>query len=264
MKVRVSTAVVGATNAPVTRIVELFTNISYAESFLGARKDIVSNQTTNTTNNSNQSTSVNSINANIKNVPAGGTNTGIVKNEQELKNYIHNGNQNVYALKGNLVVQCDTASGKNSFEMTGVKTVLVEGNITFECNTSYPSDDTTSSWAWIAKNGSIKIFNGTNATTDKGITNLAGVYVAIKESAPNSGLITYSGQATTTAILRIDGTLYGDATTLFNSRTYARGTSAHEILTTGTILSYSNRALVTPPPLLSQYLNNYKVQRVVK
>ena len=69
---------------------------------------------------------------------------------------------------------------------------------------------------------------------------------------------------TTTAILKIDGSLYGNATDLFDSRLYARGTSAYDILTTGTIISYSNRALVNPPPLLSQYLNNYSVERVVK
>jgi len=147
--------------------------------------------------------------------------------------------------------------------MKGVKTVLVEGNITFKCNVGYPSNDTTSSWAWIAKGGNIKVYNGSNTTTDKGITNLAGVYVAIKENN-TGGDITYDGQATTTAILRVDGILYGNATPLFNSRTYARGTTSYDILTTGTILTYSNRALVNPPPLLSQYLNNYRVQRVVR
>jgi len=65
-------------------------------------------------------------------------------------------------------------------------------------------------------------------------------------------------------ILKIDGSLYGDASPLFSSRLYARGTNAYDILTTGTIISYSNRALVNPPPLLSQYLNSYQVTRVVK
>ena len=58
--------------------------------------------------------------------------------------------------------------------------------------------------------------------------------------------------------------MYGNATPLFNSRLYARATGAYDILTTGTILTYSNRALVSPPPLLSQYLGNYSVQRVVQ
>ena len=48
--------------------------------------------------------------------------------------------------------------------------------------------------------------------------------------------------------------MYGNATPLFNSRLYARATGAYDILTTGTILTHSNRALVNPPPLHSQYL----------
>ncbi len=77
------------------------------------------------------------------------------------------------------------------------------------------------------------------------------------------GKITTTG-GTTTNILRINGSIYGNAEDLFNSRLYVRGTNAYDILTTGVILSYSNRALVSPPPLLSQYLNNYSVTRVVK
>lgn len=87
--------------------------------------------------------------------------------------------------------------------------------------------------------------------------------MAIAENG-NGGNITYAGNNTTQKILKIEGSLYGDATGLFNSRLYARGTSAYDILTTGTIISYSNRALVNPPPLLSQYLNNYSVQRVIR
>lgn len=86
--------------------------------------------------------------------------------------------------------------------------------------------------------------------------------MAIRETT--GGDITYTGANTTSTILRIEGSLYGNATPLFNSRLYARGTSAYDILTTGTIISYSNRALVNPPPLLSQYLGNYDVQRVVR
>lgn len=43
--------------------------------------------------------------------------------------------------------------------MDGVRTILVEGNIIFNCNTTY--DNVNSSWAWIAKDGNIKIYNGT-------------------------------------------------------------------------------------------------------
>lgn len=84
------------------------------------------------------------------------------------------------------------------------------------------------------------------------------MYVATTEE------ITYTGASTTQAILKVDGSLYGKAENLFRSRLYARGTSAYEILTTGTVITYSNRALVSPPPLLSNYLNNYNVSRVVQ
>ena len=94
------------------------------------------------------------------------------------------------------------------------------------------------------------------------MTNLAGVYVAVKETT--GGDITYTGANTTQAILRVEGTLYGNASPLFASRLYARATGAYDILTTGTILTYSNRALVSPPPLLSQYLGTYQVKRVVQ
>lgn len=89
------------------------------------------------------------------------------------------------------------------------------------------------------------------------------MYVSIKDNNVG-GNITYAGNNTTQAILRIEGSMYGNANPLFNSRLYARATGAYDILTTGTILTYSNRALVNPPPLLSQYLGNYSVQRVVQ
>ncbi len=73
-----------------------------------------------------------------------------------------------------------------------------------------------------------------------------------------------SSHGATQKILKVDGSFYGDAKPLFDSRLYVRGTTAYENLTTGVILSYSNRPLVSPPPLLSQYLNNYSVMRVVK
>ena len=146
--------------------------------------------------------------------------------------------------------------------MSGVRTVIVSGNLIIRCNIVYGSSDSTSSWAWIAKNGNIQVYNGTGTPNTGAVTNLAGVYVAVKETT--GGDITYTGANTTQAILRVEGTLYGNASPLFASRLYARATGAYDILTTGTILTYSNRALVSPPPLLSQYLGTYQVKRVVQ
>jgi hypothetical protein len=145
--------------------------------------------------------------------------------------------------------------------MTGIRTVIVTGDLVIKCNIGYGTNN-DASWAWITKNGNIKVYNGTGTPNVGAVTNLAGVFVAVKDSA--GGDITYTGSNTTQAILRIEGSLYGDATPLFNSRLYGRATGAYDILTTGTVISYSNRALVSPPPLLSQYLGAYSVQRVVQ
>ena len=150
---------------------------------------------------------------------------------------------------------------RSVFTMEGVKTVLVEWDIIFNCNTVY--QDTSSSWAWIAKDGNIRVSNGIGTPNTWAVTSLAWVYVAIGNTT-TTGKFEWADAATTSAILRVEGSLYGNANPLFNSRLYARGTSAYDILTTGTIITYSNRALVNPPPLLSQYLNNYSVERVVK
>ncbi len=132
------------------------------------------------------------------------------------------------------------------------------------CNTSYSLNDTTSSFAWIVKGGNIQVYGGTSLTASFGVTNLAGIYVAIPDGGVGGQLTPYPINTTSQKILKIEGSLYGDAAPLFRSRLYTRGTTAYEILTTGTIISYSNRALVSPPPLLSQYLNNYNVQRVIR
>lgn len=89
------------------------------------------------------------------------------------------------------------------------------------------------------------------------------MYVAIGDGV-NTGRFTALDNRTTTAILRLDGSMYGNAKPLFDSRLYVRGTNAYDILTTGVILSYSNRALVNPPPLLSNFLGNYSVTRVTR
>lgn len=164
------------------------------------------------------------------------------------------------AVKGNLTIEL---CPNNTFVMDGVRTIVVEGNLTIKCNIVYMSTDTSSSWAWITKGGNIIIDNGNGTPVNNGITNLAGVYVAIGDTRTTGKFVPLDNK-TTTAILKIDGSLYGNANELFNSRLYARGTNAYEILTTGTIITYSNRALINPPPLLSQYLGNYDVQRVVK
>ena len=161
----------------------------------------------------------------------------------DLEVYKYNANKDVFALKGDVTIACNA---NKVLTLSGVKTLVVEGNLHINCDMVYT--DANASWAFIVKDG--------NITVDKDVKNISGVIVAVDGEIKQD--------VTTTNILRIDGTLYGKADNLFNKRTYARATSSYEILTTGTVITYSSRALRNPPPLLSQYLNTYKVQRVVR
>lgn len=242
--VQVTSSQVSSAGSSVSRKLATFTNFkakvtALENKLIGANTD----STTTGTFPFGENTSVTPLNA------------GITKDcsefRNDFKNIIHNGNPNVYACNGVLEIT-------NDITMDGVKTVLVQGNIIFKANTKYSSDN-NASWAFIAKGGDIQV--GTN------VKNLAGVYLSVKETT-NGGKITPTKTGanydTTAEILRVDGSLYGDASELFKGRTYARGTSTYDMLTAGTVLNYSNRALRNPPPLLSNYLNHYKVQRVVR
>lgn len=68
---------------------------------------------------------------------------------------------------------------------------------------------------------------------------MAGVYVALGTSTSTTatpcggtGNICAVGNVATNAILRINGSLYGNADPLFQTRLYVRGTNAYDILTT--------------------------------
>jgi hypothetical protein len=254
--VRVSGAIVWAFGTPVNRNIENFLGIqnNLLKGFI--RDDFQTTTSLNTTsaNGTNTSSIVN------LNVPINVTGTRSVKNITELEALSLNGNKNILAIKGNLTIE---GCVDNLFKMSGVRTVLVEdGNLTLKCNTQYV--DENASWAWIVKGGNIQIYGGTTIPGEFGVTNLWGVYVAIPGNTNTPSGQFQSSNGPSQKILKIDGSLYGDASPLFSSRLYARGTNAYDILTTGTIISYSNRALVNPPPLLSQYLNSYQVTRVVK
>ena len=238
--VKVISSKVSTTGSSVSRQLATFKNFgNIARNFL---KNVSNTTSTTTETNSNNGsfpfgTNTSPLNANITNIR-----NLSVKQESELLK--HNGNANIYSLKGKLTIE---NCGSNGFEMSGVKTLLVEGDIEFKCNTKYK--DNNASWAFIAKSGNIIV--------DKNVTNLSGVFVAVE-----GGKITQKD--VTSNILTVDGTLYGNAKELFEKRTYARASNSYDILTTGTVLNYSNRALRNPPPLLSDYLNHYKVQRVVR
>jgi hypothetical protein len=241
---------VGTTGTPVNRSIASFVNTNSATILAQFGIGNVSGTTTTSTTTTSQATNT------LGNVSLNGV-TIVTKSVDKISDIpALNGNQAIRAIKGDLTIMCPQF-GPQVFALVGVTTVIVEGNIRINCNTAYPSGDTTSSVAWIAKGG--------NITIDASVTNIAGVYVAIPATAGDTTTTgQFQGTSATNTILKIDGSLYGNANPLFTTRLYARGTSAYDILTTGTIITYSNRALVNPPPLLSQYLGNYSVERVVK
>ena len=107
----------------------------------------------------------------------GGT-AGSVSSITVIEKYAVNGNKNVLAVNGNLVIE---GCPSNTFVMQGVRTVIVTGDIIIKCNIAYASNDTLSSWAWISKGGSIQVYNGVGSLSTGAVTNLAGIYVALKE-----------------------------------------------------------------------------------
>jgi hypothetical protein len=241
--VRVSGALAGTTSSTLSRGVETFVNsTSVINSFLARFTPYTTTSAVTSTTSTSQVTNNITVGGNI--APS-----YTITSLAQIASWKLNGNDNVYAFRGNLTIGCVEA-------LSGVKTIIVEnGSLTINCNNSYA--DAAASWAFIVKDGDIRISNS--------VTSLVGVYVTI-DSDRNStdGRFVSADTATTTNILNINGSLYGDATSLFSSRVYVRGTNAYDTLTTGVILSYSNRALVSPPPMLSQYLNNYSVTRVVR
>jgi uncharacterized repeat protein (TIGR01451 family) len=249
--VRVSSAMVSSIGSSSNRSIESFVNMSNPfTGFLGTTSMNTSTTWSNRNNSTNTSVNLPTIVGTTGNQSSSGV--------TDLERFSVNGNRNILAISGSLTIEnCPN----NTFVMTGIRTVIVTGDLVIKCNIGYGTHN-DASWAWITKNGNIKVYNGTGTPNVGAVTNLAGVFVAVKDSV--GGDITYTGSNTTQAILRIEGSLYGDATPLFNSRLYGRATGAYDILTTGTVISYSNRALVSPPPLLSQYLGAYSVQRVVQ
>ena len=197
LEVRVSDAVVASIGSPSNRSLEEFLNTRtdlFAQ-FLDRSKVRVNISTT--TNNQVTKTTTVTLPAIV-----GGT-AGIVSTVEQLEQkYAVNGNKNILSVNGDLTIVCP--QNRSTFEMNGVRTVVVNGNLIIKCNIVFASNDTTSSWAWITKGGDIKISNSNTAVpTVDGITNLAGVYVALKEGNVGGNIVAIENRPTQT-ILRID------------------------------------------------------------
>ena len=154
LSVRVSGAIVGTTGTPVNRSIEQFVKTT-PQSMLAGFLGTVSTNTSTSTNTTSTS--------NLGNIAVNGATVTNITATQLSDIPALNGNQNIRAIKGDLTINCPV--GRSVFTMDGVRTVIVEGNITLNCNTVYA--DTNSSWAWIAKGGDIIINNGNNTPSDK-------------------------------------------------------------------------------------------------
>jgi hypothetical protein len=255
LDVRVSGAMAGSTSSTLSRGIESYVKpTSAVEVFLSRFKSgfgtVGTTAATTTVRTSTASTA-----ATTTVLTSGSRGDVTVAGLSGLDQYKVNGNDNVYAVKGNVTLNC--TSGITATSLAGVKTLVVEdGNLTINCNNTYPANDISSSWAFIVKGGDIQVAAG--------VTSIVGVYVAIPSGSTGGNIKAPAGTSPTNNILTINGSLYGDASGLFTSRNYLRGNNAYDMLTTGVILSYSPRALNNPPPLLSQYLSNYSITRVVR
>ncbi len=271
-KVQVSNALVGTTGTPVNRKIADFLDFSEKDAIIEhlkqlAKKTSISGNIDNTENPSSSSKNDSTFDFEKLNLKITNDTNVTVSTMSDLTKIRLNGNPNVFATKGDVTVKC---GNKGFFEMNKKVTVIAK-NITFECDTKYYNNSATASWAWIANGGNIIVKNEKKPTetsnkdgnTLKSVKRLEGVYLATKENG-NGGKITSKDGKSSSEILRVIGTLYGNADDLFNSRTYARGNGAYETLTTGVILTYSNKALTHTPPLLTRFLNHYKLKRVVR
>ncbi|MDQ1344317.1 MAG: hypothetical protein QG650_1037 [Patescibacteria group bacterium] len=139
-------------------------------------------------------------------------------------------------------------SPNSDLSLSQVKTVVVEnGTLRIVGNLTYANKD--ASYAFIVKNGSIVV--------DPGVTKIAGAFLVMRGDIRGNGTKTSSR-------LSVDGNIYGDAAPLVDERTYVRGTIFSTALTAGVTINYSSRAIKNPPPLLTQFVEQYSLNRVAK
>lgn len=141
-QVKISGVMVGGTSSTVNRsISHYFTPNSQLADILAQYSSRVT--TTSATTNSINSTSTPNIN-----ISSTISNGNVITNVSDLARYTLNGNTNIFSAKGPLTI---ASCPNNTFLLDGVRTLLVEGDLTIRCNIGYGSNDTTSSWAFVVK-----------------------------------------------------------------------------------------------------------------
>lgn len=133
--------------------------------------------------------------------------------------------------------------------LSGIGTIVIEKG-TLEINGDIEYADANASWAFIIKEpatGDVAI------RIAPGVKRIAGAYLALAGRATGANSVTP---------LAIDGNMNADIGELVTNRTYIRGVENSTALSTGVTINYSTRALKNPPPLLTQYLEQYNLDRV--
>jgi len=155
LDVAISSALVGGTAGTVNRIVQEYVQAgNLVNLFLsGIKSDTTTtaNTTTTSSNNATAEVNVNAVSANPT-----------IHTVADLNAYKLNGNPNIFSVKGNVTID---GCINSTFNLDGVRTLIVEGNLIIKCNIVYANAD--ASWAFIVKGGDILVYNGNGAPSDK-------------------------------------------------------------------------------------------------
>lgn len=154
-------------------------------------------------------------------------------------------NSNIRTIKNkNLVIDYNASD----IFLSWVKTIVVENwDLIINRNISYLWTD--SSWAFVVKSGNILVA--------KNVSKISWVFLVMNWEI-------WSSNWATEKQLIVEWSLYGNSENLSQNRTYVRWTEWSTALTTWVIINYSNRVLKNPPPMLTNFVNEYNEKRVSK
>ncbi len=156
----------------------------------------------------------------------------------------------LYVLKKGTVT-LRSAPGSSELRIKGIGTLLIEeGTLIIETDVEY--EDANSSWAFIVKKP--KTSSEPAIQVASSVTQISGAYLAL------SGEMTGNGPSTRP--LAVDGNVNANIAKLVSDRTFIRANEGSSALSTGVTINYSTRAFKNPPPLLSQYLEQYNLEKI--
>lgn len=129
--------------------------------------------------------------------------------------------------------------------------VIEEGTLEILGDIEYA--DASASWAFIVKKAAPA--TGVAISVAPSVKRIAGAYLVL------AGKVTGTNSVEP---LAVDGNMNANISELVTARTFVRATEVSSALSTGVTINYSTRALKNPPPLLTQYLEQYNLDRIAK